>query len=364
MKKRIVLCALTALCCLAFLTSCTKASINIDRVKRFPVYGHYRIIGGNTVTCSRDLKFIDEDIISPALKKKNFKVDGDLASYGEYYGNYYFFVCKFYNRIIDEKAFPAPYSVKYAFGYVNFSDLQTTILNTVEKVESEYHSNYEIFRTAVAVNDNVIYLIDLDGYIGIIDAQTLEYTYSEFDGAYSEECNCVIKGIYGEWMLCDKIGDSGGREYYAVNYKENKLADGQTLENIVNEFLAEEEDGGQLTVPYKGLDYVCDISGEAVTFTAMTGESFKITMDDLIGKSEEARKVEEMGEVQIEFKDVVARNGEIYISAAHYNEGMFGMNFYSDATATICFLYEPETDEFKYIGWLRGNDGMSNIVKL
>lgn len=368
MKKKIILPVLLLISFVILFASCTPATINIDKVKKFPVYGNYRIAGGGAVTKGKEMKLIDDDIILPAIKKSGHKVNVGAESYshGNYYGDYYFFNYKYYSKRVDENNYPSPYRVAYAFGYVNLVTLNTTILKTVERTEPEYYSSGHIYRTGLIFKDGYVSFVDYDGYIGSINARTLEYKSYEFDCVYPKEDNCVLRDIYGEWMLYDRLTDNINREYYAINYITKELADGETLAVMTKMYEEEKKtaDGDEkISLPYDGKNYICEISDEKLAFTAQDN-GFEITMDEMREKSEEVRKVEEMGEVKITFKSVVAGNGEIYFCCAHFNDGMFGMNFYSDATATLCFVYKPETDELRYIGWLRGNSVMQSVVKL
>lgn len=350
-------------------SACTPAMNNIEKVKKFPVYGTYRIVGGGAVTNGRKLKLIDRDVIVPALKKAGLEVYIDTTltgSHGGYFDNYFSFCYKYYSRCIDENNYPSPYRVAYAFGYVDLTTLKTTVLKSVERTEPEYYSGNQIYRAETFYKDGCAYNIDYDGYIGLLNAETLEYKTYEFDCVYSEKDNCVLRDIFGEWMLYDRIGN-GDREFYAINYVTNELADSETVAGFVEKYETEKKKANSeteiISLPYGGKEFSCEKTDERLTFTSQE-TVYEITMDRMREKSKEVRKVEEMGKVELSFKAVVANNGEIYLSCAYYDDGAFGMNYFSDATAVLCFLYKPDIDELEYIGWLRGNSGMQTVVKL
>ncbi len=347
-KYRFVLTVIVFLCALIILPSCIVTKTN--KAKRIGVYGDYIVAGSNAVTRGRKQTLLTEVALRAVKKAGRKENSGSLTSLtGEYRGNYYFFICKYYQENTGNKA-PSGYSyfkTEYAFGVIDIVGLKSRIYRIIETLEDGAGSGIRNL-SVDKFGDTVVYTAE-SGSFEIVKSNCLENTSVNLtvENGYS------LYYAYGNVFL---FKDVGSGKFYAVDYITGETADtAGILEKAAEERLKE----------YNGKKYVCEVNDDFINIDEYgTDGGFSVTVSELREKSEEFRRVEEIFGVELTFGEVLILNGEIYLSARYLDTGMFGMAAYSNASTVACFLYEPELSEFKYIGWLRANSVLENVIRL
>ena len=148
--------------------------------------------------------------------------------------------------------------------------------------------------------------------------------------------------------------------YYAVNCTTLERADEQTLGELLEQMNCEKN-----CVQAYGKDYTFKKTDDTVIFTEYgTKNNYSITIDELREKSEEFRRVEQIFDCKLTFSSVCVQNGEIYLAVRYKHNGFYAGYSYLKSSTVACYLYEPETAEFKYIGWLTINNRLMGVIKL
>ncbi|MDE7167916.1 MAG: hypothetical protein K2O28_03605 [Clostridia bacterium] len=352
MKKRklLFLSVLFVLIATLFLSSCIVH--NTNKAKKIPVYGNYRLAGSGTATHGKE-QVLFRDIIGPAIKDEGYTVNEGgpfMTTVGTYYGNNYFFMCKFFQEQVGEMHSTGywDYRTEYCFGTVDLVTLKVHIFCIAENVVM---SPSGIMNVLVYKFENlIIYSVDRK-YFEIVNADTLDRVSADVE---VPEDYTLCYASEDMMLFKDRTEDN----YFTVNYNTGERDDEQTPSLI-------EKLNAESYVEYDGKNYVLDIADEAVTFTERDADnSFSVTIDELRERSEEFRKVEQIFDCKLTFNNALVQNGEIYLSASYYDPPAWGMTMYSKCSTVACFLYEPETSTFKYIGWLQPEATLMSVIKL
>lgn len=348
MKKRklLFLSVLFVLIATVFLSSCFL--VNTNKAKKIPVYGNYYLVGGGAVTHGK--KQVDlNDVVFRAIKAQGYKT---ISTYGtgmiaEFSGNTCFFNSKYYFENADETT--KDYTLYYCFGYM---DLVTLTPNIFRFTEVKHFEDYRLYNGVVLdkYENLIIYSADSKSF-EIVDVDTLDRISADVDVAENYGL-CYASG--NTLLFRDRTDDI----YCAVNYNTGERDDEQIPALV-------EKRNADNYVEYDGKDYTLDIAEESVTFTERGSDNaFSVTIDELRESSEEFREVEQICRHELTFGNALVQNGEIYLAARYADGGLFGMAMYSQSSAVACFLYEPETSTFKYIGWLPAESTLRHVIKL
>ena len=347
MKRKLIIPFVLILIAAIFFSSCVL--VNINKAIRIPTYGNYTLAGSGAATHGKK-QVIFTDVVVSELKAQKYKSNTGEFTYmlEEYSGNNFFFICKYYVENVDDSY--DNYTYCYCFGYIDLSTLKTYLFRfvTVEHIES--YNGWTFNGVSLEKFENLIIYSTDNASFNIINSDTLEMVNADLE-------------ISEDYRLCYASGDmllfkDELESFYAVNYLSGERDDGQIAE-LVKKLNA------QNYVEYGGKNYILDVEDEIITFTEHGADNcFSVTIGELRESCKEFRKIEKIFGKNLTFCNALVQNGEIYVTARYYHQGMYGMNVFSEASTVACFLFEPEFSTLKYIGWLRPNSILQSVIKL